>query len=283
MAIEDTSRAKQLKTLAGSLPGANQQIQQGLQEARKTQLQETIRKMRPAQATTANIQQLGAQQAGQAGQIALQGQQQQQQQATQLGQMALQEQGRQQRQAGFTQQVELNQQQRNIADKLYKLGKNLKNDLLDKQLTFQRDKAGNALFSQRQLLDYAAEKAQSKEEFQNYAQDLNQLYQRKMQIFEQAHNKVVEALNRGYIREGKELNQAQKLELAKAAKALQDKLNRARIDAANAQAQTNALSGLLGAAIGGVAAGAVSGGLGAAEGAAVGASAGQTLGNILGL
>jgi len=247
--MAETSRSRQLKTLASNLPGANQQVQTGLQEARKTQLQSNIKQMAPT-ANTAAAQQMGQQQQQQAGKIALQGQQQAQEQQTQVGQMALQEQGRAQRETGFGQEMQLSQQDRHIANKLAKLDSKYKTILIDDQMQFKKDKAGETLFNERQLMDYAASHAQSAEEFQDYAQEAEQLYDRKIQIFTTAHKQVVNALEMGFVIKNKPLDQASRKKLVLAKKAYEDKIAKAKIDSANSRARSGAITGILSAAVG---------------------------------
>lgn len=275
----ETSRTRQLKGLAERLPGANQQIQTGLDEARKTQLQATIGQMAPQQGTTQVIQQLGAQQQQQAGQIAAQGVQRQQNAATQIGQLGLAEAAGQQRAEGFEQQISLSQKDQQLATKLNKVDSRLKNDLLDKQLQFSRDKAGNALFNTRQLADYAAVNARSQEELANYSQMASQVYERKYKIMEAAYRSITTALERGYITKGRELDKKHKLEMAEAARALNEKMNKAKADYANNKAKWSALGTVAGTVIGGVA-GSVVPGVGTVAGATLGASIGGTVGGL---
>lgn len=270
--MAETSRTAQLKKLASGLPGANQQVAQGLQEARKTQLQEQIRQAK-GPGTTQQAQQMGAQQQQVAGQIQQRAAEQTQAQAAQVGQLGLQEQAAQQRAAGFEQQIALGQREQNIANKLAQLDTRLKNDLLDKQLQFQKDQAGNALFTERQLMDYAAQKAESQEEFQNYAQQAEQMYERKARILDKAHKELLQALERGYIVKNKPLDQEHKKQLLEAAKVAQEKRDRAVADYQNTKARNSAIGTLVGsgagALIGGPAGAAVGGALGGALGGAV--------------
>lgn len=277
--MAETSRTLQLKSLTASLPGANQQVQQGLDEARKTQLQNTIKNSQPAQATTANAQQLGAQQQAVAGQNALQAQQTTQNQLTSVGQLGLQEAGLQQRQEDADQAIRLNDLQQKAANKLSQLDSSLKNELLDRQLQFQKDKAGNTLFTERQLMDYAASKAQSEEEFANYAQMADQAYSRKIQVLEVAHKKLLQTAEQGYISEGKALDQESKKQIVEKMAAVNGAIDRAKNRQAENKARNQATGTIVGTAIGG-AIGSVIPGAGTMAGMAIGGALGGAIGGM---
>ena len=226
-----TKRAKQLEQLAMSLPKANQDMQQGQRAARDIQLYEQVRQA-PQGTGFRAAGQVGAQQAQAAGQEALQAQKATQTQSQQVGQMGLQEQGRQQRQEGFEQQIQVSENQRKLGNKLNKLDNRLKTQLLDDQLKFNKDQAGQTLLNTRQLADWAVTKAKSKEEYLNYAQQAKQMYEKDIMLHEAAYNKLKQALELGYIKKGQKLDIETKLRLKKAKlkieKQIRDKKNKAK-------------------------------------------------------
>ena len=226
-----TKRAKQLEQLAMSLPKANQDMQQGQRAARDIQLYEQVRQA-PQGTGFRAAGQVGAQQAQAAGQEALQAQKATQTQSQQVGQMGLQEQGRQQRQEGFEQQIQVSENQIKLGNKLNKLDNRLKTQLLDDQLKFNKDQAGQTLLNTRQLADWAVTKAKSKEEYLNYAQQAKQMYEKDIMLHEAAYNKLKQALELGYIKKGQKLDIETKLRLKKAKlkieKQIKDKKNKAK-------------------------------------------------------
>jgi hypothetical protein len=244
-----SSRANQLQKLADNLPGANQKVTQGLQQARQTQLQEQIKQAGP-QAGTAAAQQIGAQQQAQSGQIQLGQAQKAQTQMGLLGQMGLEEQARGQRQKGFEQEIALSDIQLSQSDKLNRLSSNAKNQILDNQLNFQKNQSGQTLMNQRQLADWALTNARSGEEYAQYAQYAQQIHNRKLQMLETAHKKISQVLQQGYIKEGKPLDRALSRELtqkkANAAAAMAEQKNKA----ANTAAMFGAGGQILGAVAG---------------------------------
>lgn len=273
-----TTRARQLEKLAMSLPQENQQMAQAQQQARMTQLQEQVRQAGPGLGPRA-AQELGAQQAAQAGQIQLGAAQQTQQQQQLLGQEALAERAREQRGAGFAQQIALGEQQREAADRLARIDRTLKSRLLDDQLQFRRDQAGQALLNERQMADWAVSKAQSAEEYASYAQAAQQVYERELQMLETANKKITQVLQQNYIKEGKPLDRQLRMKLAQQKKQLeleiQKKQNKAANNAAMWQAGGTIVGGVAGALLGG-------GPAGAAVGASLGAGLGQIASGLFG-
>ena len=278
-----TKRAKQLEQLAMSLPGQNQQIAQGQQQARQIQLQEQI-KQAPGTAGPGFAQQLGAQQAQQAGQIQLGAQKRGQQQAQLAGQMGLEQKAREQRDTGFQQQLAINANQRQTADRLSNLDQRLKSQLLDNQLTFQKDQAGQTFLNERQLMDYAATKARSAEEYANYVQQVNQISQRELQMLQTAERKINQALQQGYIKKGKTLDRELQKELIEKKRILQKQIQDKQNKAANRASMFQAGGVVLGAAAGALAGPAVLGtaAVALAGPAVVGAMVGAQLGSGLG-
>lgn len=274
-----TSRLKALDKLSASFPEANQRVAQGMQEARKTQLQETIKQARPS-AGPAQAQQLGAQQAAKAGQIQLGAQQQNQQQQTQVGQLGLQQQAREQRQTGFEGQIALTQNQRAAADKLASLDIDLKNKLLDQNLQFKRDQAGQTVMNQHQLADYALANAKSQEEWLEHQQTVSQAYEKEMILLKHSFDVLSQTLQQGHTKEGKKLDFESKKRIANARIAIEQEMTRKSNDAKNKAAMWRTGGKIIGG-IGGGVAGFVSGGpAGAVAGAKMGMDAGETLGTL---
>lgn len=275
-----TSRAQQLEKLAKSLPGANQQIQQGLEQARQTQLQQSIKQARPG-AGTAVAQQLGAQQTAQAGQAQLQGQQQQAQQATQLGQLGLQQMGREQRGRAAGQQIALDERQMELSNQLNKIDAGLKDKLLDQQMSFKRDQAGNALLNERQLMDWALQQAQSKEELADYVAASNRAHDRKLAMYRRAYDLIANELREQKTAGQQEFNQKVTIDLQNELNAMEAAYKQAAAEKANAAARNSAILGTLGTVAGGVGGFMVGGPAGAAAGASIGGSTGASLGTLI--
>lgn len=273
MAVE-TTRTRQLRKLAEGVPGANQKVAQGLQQARTTQLQAQIGAMQPGVGGPQAAQQIGAQQAGQAGQIALQAQQAGQQQAKQIGQMGLQQQQVEAQKRIGEEQREVSAKARDFSNRLNNISNEAKDELLDRQLEFQTDEAGRTLMNQRQLADWAATKARSEEEFRNYQQMATQASQRKIQYLETMHRSLTQAMEQGYIMEGKKLDFEARKNITVMQQNLARKLASEKRHAAENQRRWAAIGTVGGAVIGGIAGGPG----GAKTGASVGSGAGKAFG-----
>ena len=219
-----TNRAKQLEKLSMSLPKQNQQIAQGQQAARTVQLQEQIKNLPQGAGGPALAQNMGAQQAQQAGQIQVGAQQKNLNQQQLVGQMGLEQKARGQRQEGFEQKIELSQRQRKFANQLSKLDIDMKNKLLDAQLEFKKDQAGQTLLNERQMLDYAIKNAKSQEQFKDWAQSMEQATRRKLQIMETANRKLEIALKRGYTENKKKLDRESYMRIREAKEAIERKI-----------------------------------------------------------
>ena len=272
-----TPRAKRLQQLAMSMPQANQEQAQAAQQTRQIQLQEQVRKLQPGQGGPALAQQMGAQQQQKAGAIQLGAAQQGQQQAQLMGQMGLEEQARGQRQAGFEQQIAISKEQRQNANKLSALDVNLKKQLLDNQLEFRRDQAGKTILNERQLMDWAATKAENAEEYAKYAQAAQQVQQREIQLMQAAHNKISQALQQGYVKKGKALDRNLRVKLVQQKRAIENSIRDKQNKASNRSSMFQSGMAVVGAIGGGLITGTP---MGAAAGASLGSGAGNILANV---
>lgn len=273
----DTTRGRQLQQLAQSLPGANQKVQQGLGAARQMQLQETVKQLAPEQATAQTAQKLGAQMTQAAGEAQLAGAQQVQNQQVQLGQLGLQQRAAEQREKGFEQGVQLSKQQMAIGNKLSQIDRKLKNELLDKQMKFEKDQAGRTLFNERQLLDWAVVNARNEEEFKNYQYEAQKQQERKMKLLNRMNAVATKALEQGYIAHNKPLNQQSQLLIAQIKSGSEAASNKAA-----AKARQKAMMWQQGGQAVGTGIGAIWGPVGAAVGGAIGSLVGGALGGMFG-
>jgi hypothetical protein len=266
-------RITQLNRLAGNIPVVNQQIANGMQQARVSQLQQTIAGMAPDQAgTTATAQQLGAQQAQQSGAIQAQAATKTNEQVSQVGQMALQQDKMAKNQELFTRQQAITQKNRAYTNQLASLDNNLKDQLLDQQLSFKTDEFGRTLWNERQLADYAVLQATSQVDLDKFEQTVNQQSQRRMQILQTAQAKIKQALEQNFMREGQALDQQTRMELARMKQQAEAKIRREKNKRNSRAAMFQGGLTILGAGLG-----AAVPVIGPAAGAMVGGGLGQIL------
>lgn len=273
--MAESLRIQQLKSLAGSLPVANQQVAQGLKAAQDIQLKGSIKSM-PQGAGPGAAQQLGAQQQQAQGKIALQAGQQTAQQTGQVAQLGQAQKGLQDQQQLGQQARQVSAKQREFQDRLSNLSGDLKNKLLDEQLTFKQDERGRTFFNDRQLADWAATQAKSAEEFANYQQTVEQASQRKLAMMEQAQRLLQQQLDQAQRGGAQALNQQQTIRLAKQKAAMEKKIADEKAKSANRAGIFGAVGTIAGAAAGSI----LLPGLGTAGGAVVGAQIGGGLGQM---
>lgn len=269
-------RIGQLNQLAASIPLANQQVVSGMQQARQTQLQQAIGGLTPEQAAAGPrvAQTIGAQQAQQAAQIQLQQQQAGQQRAISAGQQALAQDKMQKQQELFTRSQAVNQKARYLENELARISQGAKDKLLDQQLTFKRDELGRTLWNERQLADYKLTTAKNEEEFNDYRQQAENLYERKIRMMEMAQKKLEQVLQQGYLKENQRLDQASRLRIAQAAAEMQKKIAREKARANSKMAMWTGVGTIVGAGLGAL--------TGTPQGIALGAQMGGAFGTAIG-
>lgn len=272
-----TARAQQLDNLAKQLPVANQQLATGLQEARKTQLQDTIKQARPGAGGAGAAEQLGTQQAQQAGQIATGVAEQGANRAQLVGQMGLQEQGRKARQAAFEQGIQESRVGRQLGEKLNALSSNAKQRILDDNLKFKIDEGGRALLNTTQLADWAIMNAKSDVDLAGKMQSIEQAYNKKIQVMQAAANRLEQIAKQGYYSDKQKLDGEAKINLLKKSQDIKMQIESDRAKKASKLAATSGLFSAVGMGIGFVLGGPAGAALGGSVGGAVGTTyAGQS-------
>lgn len=274
------------RNLSAQMPGENKQVVTGLQEAAKSQMQAQLGGAQPLGQPMGirQVQQLGAQATAAQAQPILQVQQQAQQQAAKLGQLSLEEKQQQIQKQLQERQFNIQRGQREMESQLGTLNKELKQRLLDDQVSFQKDELGRTLFNERQLLDYKLATAKSGVEIRELEQKMRQTSQRKLQMLKTAQAKLIQGLGQEFQKGQQELDQEQRKRLIQAKVEIDKKIAREQANARNRGSMFSAIGTLAGVAIG---AALVASGAGAPAGAAilqgamVGGSVGGGAGSIL--
>lgn len=282
MAINlETEKTKSLTKLAQQFPDASKDVINQSMAQNVSQLQASIGSApTQIQGVTTAGQKAGGTFAG--AQVAARQQAQQQlgARAQTIGQLGMQ-------QANITGQKKLAEQQSamsqksiDFANRLAKLDENTKDQLLDQQISFQKDKRGKAFLNDRQLMDYAVTHAKNSQDFQNYAESIQRASQRQISMWETASKKLGAELERQQALGDQAQNAQLKKELAQLKIEADKKAADAKRKAANRGSMFSTVGTVGGAIVGGVIGG-MAGGVGAAPGAAIGAGIGGALGSTV--
>lgn len=268
-----------LRNLAKNLPAANSRIAEGQKAARDMQLQQAVAAAPASTRSTQAAQQIGQQQAATAGKQMVESAAA----ATapkgtlaRMGGQAVEEQQQQAQSRIAGLQAGSREQQMDNVQKFATLSEKAKQELYDKQMQFARDEQGRTLFNEQQLADWARTKAQSSEEFKNYAQQAEKLSKRRLQAMEYANKLVQEDLAQQYkiAEEQKDRKTAQDIRVMQQQAA--DRAEREKARHANGVGAWTTGGAIVGTAVGayfGGPAGAAAGGqLGGSIGGAVGSS-----------
>jgi len=264
---------KPLQAIAAQNPAQNSRIAQGLQAARATGLQSQIAAAPQGISNPRAAQQVGAQQAAQAGTIRTQTAATTAQQQAELGKMGLDVGGKQQQLKMQKAQLTMKARANELANKLYQLDKTLKNKLLDESIAFEKDDMSRTLFNERQLLDYKIASTKSDIALRKYEQEVSQMSQRRIQMLQTALNKVKQAEEQAMLKGQQGAAQGQMKTLAQAKINLEKKLRDEAARKKNRASQFAAGGAIIGGVIGAI----YGGPAGAAAGASIGGGAGTAV------
>lgn len=218
------------------------------------------------------IQQAGAAQATQAGEIVNKAAAATQKQTAQVGALGVEEAGR----AGVeaTGQASVDATQSATADgaSLASFGRDVKEQLFDMRISFERDESGRKLLNESQLIDHTVASAKSENEFKQRMQTASLTHEKKMKLLQIAQQKIVEAMKHASQSKIQDRDQATKEQLAIAKANLDREIAAAQAEAANNQAMWQAGGTIVGAGIGAATP------LGPAGGAMIGGAVGSAAG-----
>jgi hypothetical protein len=133
--------------------------------------------------------------------------------------------------------------------RLAAMDKSASAQLVQKEKEFRTDSFGRKMLSERQLADWYNTRATSEEEWANYSARSAQIYERKMQMLQQAYKVIQNAEQNEYKKWGQQVDQDLMATLAKKKRDLEDKLRKTRNDSANSSALSGALMAAGGAAM----------------------------------
>lgn len=154
---------------------------------------------------------------------------------------------------------------------LSRLGSDINQKLFQDRLQFEKDETGRKFTNARQLEDWSVSTAENQQQAANRLQQLQLTRQREIETLQTVHQKLVDAINRGWITKEQGLDQNQAVQLTQMANDLQAEIAHKQADASNKQMMYSGGGALAGGALGALA---------GPGGAAVGMSLGQGFGTM---
>jgi len=243
------NRLKMLNELSANLPAMNQKAQAQRDAAIGVGVQGSIQQAvaAPAGQPAPSAGQIAAGAATAAGESAAQSTQQIQGQAAALGQEALR--GRSVAFTNHMQQVNIQRtgKMSERAKHVDGLGRDLKAKLFDNNLKFASSEQGRKFSNERQLIDWTLQSSKNVNDFKDRMQKIQQVAQKKLQVLETAHQRLITAIKQGWLSKEQKLDQAQKEKLASIAAELQRKIDKERKKASNLMSAASGVMGVVGA------------------------------------
>jgi len=173
-------------------------------------------------------------------------------------------------QYGIDVDAQLSSMSRKQREDLASLGGDVKAKLFDANLAFDKNELGRKFNNHRQLLKAAVSNAKSDQDLKTKLNIMQQESAKEMILLESAHKQMIAALERGYLDEKRELDQAQRIKLTEMVNNIKKKLRRKKQQSAmTSMIVTGAFT------VGGAVVGSVVPGAGTMAGATVGSGVGQ--------
>lgn len=113
------------------------------------------------------------------------------------------------------------------------LGRDVKAQLFDSRMSFEKGEAGRKFANERQLMDFAVVSAKNEEDLKNKLQIMQNTAKKELIMMEAAYQKISSALERGYLDEKRELDQKTKAQLMEMKQAAERAMKRKARNAAN--------------------------------------------------
>lgn len=205
-----------------------------------------------------------------------------------VGQMELQRQKEEQQKLLFERSIGLQQTARKHEQQLQNLNSNVKRNLFDRAMKFEKDEIGRTKWKTSQLMDYALRKTQRTEDYRKLEQNVGQMQRRRTQLLQTSQAKIQQALKQEFAKTEAARDRDLTERLQKAEAEIKKKISNMKTKAAEHSSMWQTGGQILGT-IAGVAAGIAitigTGGTGAAAiaaGGALGAQVGGSLGSAAG-
>jgi hypothetical protein len=160
---------------------------------------------------------------------------------------------------------------------LASIGRDVKDQIFDSRLRFEKDENGRKFSNERQLADWAISNAKTEQELQGRFREMQQASDRTIKLLEHSNNQIMEAINRGWLVKEQKLDYEQKRYLLDLKRKMDEKIAKERAKAANRMAVYQGVGMVAGAVIGSMVAPVGGTALGATAGASAGAGVGTAV------
>ncbi|MDB4725794.1 hypothetical protein OAF54_00065 [bacterium] len=150
-----------------------------------------------------------------------------------------------------------------------RLGRNVKAELFDNQMQFEKTERGRRFTNDRQLMDYKIATAKSDIELNETLQQMQQDSAKEIMLLEATHAKISQALNQGYLSKEQKLDHAARKKLVEMQEQMRKEIEKKKKKAKNNSMIVKGLS-VVGMVVGGIYGGPVGAAAGGAAGSMVG-------------
>ncbi len=198
--------------------------------------------------------------------------------AAAVGQMELSRQQQEQQKLLFDRSIGIQQNLRKQEQQLQQLNSQVKTNLYDRAMKFEKDELGRTKWKTGQLMDYALKKTQRTQDYRKLEQSVGQMQRRRTQLLKISQAKIEQALKQEF--EKTEVARDRDLtdRLTKAKAEIQRKIEEDKARAAESAAKWGAGGQIIGVVLGAAIGTMIVPGAGTALGAQIGGSLGGAAG-----
>jgi len=198
--------------------------------------------------------------------------------AAAVGQMELSRQQQEQQKLLFDRSIGIQQNLRKQEQQLQQLNSQVKTNLYDRAMKFEKDELGRTKWKTGQLMDYALKKTQRAQDYRKLEQSVGQMQRRRTQLLKISQAKIEQALKQEF--EKTEVARDRDLtdRLTKAKAEIQRKIEEDKARAAESAAKWGAGGQIIGVVLGAAIGTMIVPGAGTALGAQIGGSLGGAAG-----
>ena len=149
-----------------------------------------------------------------------------------IGQMELQRQKEEQQKLLFERSIGLQQTARKHEQQLQKLSSNVKRNLYDRAMKFEKDEIGRTRWKTNQLMDYALRKTQRAQDYRKLEQSVGQMQKRRTQLLKISQAKIEQALKQEFTKTEAARDRSMTERLQKAEAEIKKKIAKMKAEAA---------------------------------------------------